>query len=913
MMTKRILRRFAASRETGVISLIVAGALVVRLLGTSRGLPYLHEWDEPAILTYVIRMLQRGDFNPDAGVYPSVYYYMLLPVIYAHYFYLHIRGALSSPWEIQLYHPHGPSTYWWFINFPSFYLWGRTLTALLGAATVYVVYRIGQIAYGPSAGLLAGALLAAAPGAIYYADTVRVDVPMVFFVMLALLLGLNVLRRGARRDYVLAGLLAGLATSTKQSAVVLAFPLIIAHLLNPQRKHMVDLNLLIMGFCSLAGAFAGTPYLLVKGVVREQMIATVLHTGGHPSLSTLKASLPRYLGYFVHPSQGDEWYVIPHTALGLVPAIAALWGLLVGFRWAPGPHLYLISFPLPFIFLTAVQPSLILRYMMPVLPFAALLAAVGSVWLWQRVPVRWLREQTGWSPVLAGVGIAILLAGPVFDAVRLGWRMGHRSDTRTAAVVWLRQHVQPGVRVGFEEDLRWFLPTLERQPFQVFFVPQAAGLGWYSEHRIDYALVSDKNPLRTLPAAAAFSPPAYIHTENWDPDTYPVIDPAITVVDIGKALPVDRATQFPRQIKAAEMIPEPAQSPSPGLIVGSVRLPSLRVVPGRYVLSFAAAWQPPPWLPPLSEIRYRIRVLARDRPVGEFTVDPATPRTYTTPPFEVTADQLLPLRLVEELQGSVWTLHPAKDQCARAPDTPGLNPRQFTIEAWILIHGLHHTSPGNEEREARILSKNAENGYTLRIEGQRPEDTWKLQLALAGNWAAVTGGIGTGPTGSAGQIPLGEWVHVAATADGRRARTYINGEPVGTALSGNPTGAYQGSIQSAGAPLLIGCFAIYDDWFDGLIADVRIWNYALSPDEIRGGMAVPPPAGARGLVAAWSFETVTPDGHIPDVSGHGHDIPRGVNLSRILDPPTISRRQHEREVLGFPLPTEVIVQRVASP
>ncbi len=909
-MARRILTGFAESRETVVISLILAGALAVRLLGVSRGLPYIHEWDEPAILTYVIEMLQRGDLNPNTGVYPSVYYYMLLPVMYVHYVFLHVHGLLLSPWGIQLHHPQAPPTYWFYTNYPSFYLWARMFTACLGAATVYVVYRIGRIAYGPPVGLLAGALLAVAPGAVYYADTVRVDIPMVFFATLTVLLGLNVLRRGARRDYALAGLLAGLATSTKESAVVLAFPLVIAHLLNPQRKHLVDLNLLIMGLCSLVGALAGTPYLLVKGVVREQMITTVLNTSGHPSLSMLKTSLPRYLGYFVHRSQGDEWYVIPHTAFGLVPTIAALLGFIVGFRWAPRLHLYLISFPLLFIFLTAVQPSVVLRYMVPVLPFAVLLAAAGSVWLWQRLPVRWPGKRAGWYLLLAGLGIAILLAGPAFDSLRLAWSMGHRPDTRTAAVAWLRQHVAPGVRVAFEEDLRWYFPALEHQPFQVLFVTQTAGLGWYSQHSIDYALVGEKNPLRNLPTVATFPRPPYVYTGDWTLDTYPVIDPAITVVDIGKALPVDRATQFPRQITPIEMLSEPAQSPTPGTIVSLVRLPGLRVSPGRYALSVTAAWQPPPWLPPLALHQYRIRVLAGDRPVGEFEVDAPTPRTYTTPPFEITSDQVLPLRLVEELQGSVWTLHPTKDRCARVPDASDLNSQQFTVEAWIFMHQLHHTSPSNEERETRILSKNAEAGYTLRIDGQKEERTWKLQLALAGNWSAVTGWIGTGPMGSSGQIPMGEWVHVAATADGHRAQTYINGEPVATAVSGNPTDAYQGPIRSTGSPLFIGCLAVYDDWFDGAIGDVRVWNYARSPAEIRGSMAAPPAAGAPGLVAAWSFDTVTPDGRIPDVSGHGHDIPDAAALSRVLEPLTLSTRQHDREALGLPVPTQVVVQRL---
>ena len=75
------IRARAVSWETGLLGLILMAALAVRLLGVARGLPYMHEWDEPTVLSYVIGMMQRGDLYPNAFVYPSVYYYMLLPVM----------------------------------------------------------------------------------------------------------------------------------------------------------------------------------------------------------------------------------------------------------------------------------------------------------------------------------------------------------------------------------------------------------------------------------------------------------------------------------------------------------------------------------------------------------------------------------------------------------------------------------------------------------------------------------------------------------------------------------------------------------------------------------------------------------------------------------------------------------------
>ncbi len=67
---------------------------------------------------------------------------MLLPGVYLHYTYLHARGILSSPCDIQLCHPQAAgNAYWWYLSPASFCLWGRTLTSLIGTAAVYLVYQ----------------------------------------------------------------------------------------------------------------------------------------------------------------------------------------------------------------------------------------------------------------------------------------------------------------------------------------------------------------------------------------------------------------------------------------------------------------------------------------------------------------------------------------------------------------------------------------------------------------------------------------------------------------------------------------------------------------------------------------------------------------------------------------------------
>jgi len=522
--------------EAAAVCVIVAGALAIRLWGVGRGLPYVHEWDEPLVLTWVIGMLQRGDINPSTFAYPSVYYYLLLPVVHLWYLWLHLRGRITSPWDIQLFHPQGAyAHYWWYISYPSFYLWGRVLTACLGAGTVVVVYRIGAVLFEPAVGLLAAAILAVAPGTIYYADTVRVDVPMIFFLMLAILAGIDVWRRGVRRDYSRAGLLAGLAVSTKPSAFLVALPLLIAHLLNPTRDAVIDRRAVRLALFTVLGFAIGTPYALAQvGYFLDRMSQNAAAYGGFPTAAMMRIGMPLYLGYLVSPQQGQEWYVIPHVAFGIVPALAALVGAIVGFFWKPKVQVYLLSFPVVYFLYTAGQRFLPLRYILPVLPFMALFAAVAAVWVWRWLRLRWTVAPAVCLPALAAAGVVLLLLGPVWDSVALARALAGDRDTRAVAVDWLRHHVTAGSRVAVEAELRWFIPDLNRLPCTVLYATRGADAAWYREHGIDFAVVDTHSWLRAEDVVFRVSSPSYLpaftEVATWPPDTFPLVDPPVLVV-----------------------------------------------------------------------------------------------------------------------------------------------------------------------------------------------------------------------------------------------------------------------------------------------------------------------------------------------------------------------------------------------
>jgi hypothetical protein len=78
-------------------------------------------------------------------------------------------------------------------------------------------------------------------------------------------------------------------------------------------------------------------------------------------------------------------------------------------------------------------------------------------------------------------------------------------------------------------------------------------------------------------------------------------------------------------------------------------------------------------------------------------------------------------------------------------------------------------------------------------------------------------------------LPLSAWSHLAVTYDGAVLRLYVNGTQAGTK-------AVAGQIVPTTGPLRIGGNAIWSEWFQGAIDEIRIYNRALTQGQIQTDM-----------------------------------------------------------------------------
>lgn len=198
----------------------------------------------------------------------------------------------------------------------------------------------------------------------------------------------------------------------------------------------------------------------------------------------------------------------------------------------------------------------------------------------------------------------------------------------------------------------------------------------------------------------------------------------------------------------------------------------------------------------------------------------------------------------------------------RAGATAWKTPEKFTNMSHFTAEALVRQNVAG-----RLISTvmGVEGHYLLRIGDAGVPDT-QLQIASSSN-----------QTNANMTLTLGQWTHIACVFDAGKTTVYFNGRKVlDAANSGRSAvtwGAY-GSDKSEtnGRYFWLGYSYAADRYFDGEMAEVRIWDHCLSAEEINADThfyTVSP--DSEGLVAYWKMD----DGEgttLKDSSPNGNDL-----------------------------------------
>ncbi len=405
------------------VLLVLAAAAVLRVWGIGFGLPYAFEArpDEREIVHTAVKFFE-GNLRPQRFSYPGLFYYALYLCYWALVGVGVAAGVISGPYDMRYLYVAGPD---------ALHITARLLSAAFGVATVYVTWRLGRRAFGRRTGLLAAVFLAVAYLHGRDSHFGVTDVAMTFFVALAHLPILDLLRTARRKAYVLTGLAAGLGISTKYNAAVLAAPTLAAHALAGPRRSWRGLVLCF--FVCVAAYLAASPYTLIEwkefwGDVHYEVFV-------HGLQQTHAGDAGR--GWTRHLTVSLRY------GLGLPMCLAAAAGMAAALARRPRPAAVLLTWPLAYYAVLGPRRTVFVRYAIPLLPSLCLFAGyAASRWL------AWARRR---GRAARGVAAAALLAivAPTLTRLVQFDDFISRLDTRDLAAMWLQRHMTEKDRVAW--------------------------------------------------------------------------------------------------------------------------------------------------------------------------------------------------------------------------------------------------------------------------------------------------------------------------------------------------------------------------------------------------------------------------------------------------------------------------------
>lgn len=400
-------------------------ALALRLWGFRHGLPFVYNADESAhFVPRAVRFFDDG-YNPGYFKNPPGFTYLI------HGLYAVWLGGDEAAQRFK----DDPG---------SLFAAARIVSALLGTAAVGLVYAAGARLFDRRVGLLAAAVLAVSFLPVFYSHLALNDGPALFPIALALLGCAGIVRRGRLLDYALAGAGLGLGAATKYTAGIVLVSLLAAAAAQiwpvEGRRRGVQGLALAAGVALLA-FFVANPYAFLDfEQFRAQLRAQGTLSGRHKLGAGDENGLEFYLWVFT-------W------GLGWLPALAALLGAgaaLVRDRFAG----LVLALPVPvYLAYMATQERHFGRWLLPIFPAVALLAAYGALWLATRASLRRPRHAQAFVAAAAMLLLAQGAAYSVHNDVVLT-----REDTRTATRDWMLENVPAGSQIVLEPAVpakRW--------------------------------------------------------------------------------------------------------------------------------------------------------------------------------------------------------------------------------------------------------------------------------------------------------------------------------------------------------------------------------------------------------------------------------------------------------------------------
>jgi len=255
--------------------------------------------------------------------------------------------------------------------------------AIFGALTLFATYKFGKLLYNDRVGFISTVLLSSYPFFYVSSHGAGLDIPITFFVVMALYFLYKALVEARQSSYLYAGLMLGLGLLTKYPIILLVLSMTIILLLLMKKIHLgnrrgltiitMDLEILkgliIMTLVSIA-CVAPWAYetLIVKNQLKEWLDAS--------QIQTAPFTLQTIIGYYIP-------FSLPQLMTPLL-ALLAVFGLGYAFYVLKRNDLVVISWIVIVDLVFSLLPNKNWRYVVPFLPAFAILTSTLIWSLWEK-------------------------------------------------------------------------------------------------------------------------------------------------------------------------------------------------------------------------------------------------------------------------------------------------------------------------------------------------------------------------------------------------------------------------------------------------------------------------------------------------------------------------------------------------
>jgi len=428
-----------------IIVLIIAS--ILRFWGIWHGYPFSYFPDEQHFVNRAITF-GSGDLNPHWFHKPAFLMYILF-FDYGIFFVIgKITGMFSNIDSFAVYY---------FQNSWPFILIGRITVTLFGIATIYVVYKIGEKFWSKTVGLFCSMFLTLSYGHIFCGQDIKADVPTAFFTALSIYFLLRIVdnKNFSKKDYILAGLFAGLGTATKYySIAILPCILIVSIYEILNKRNILLFRKYLYSLLSFWGIyFIVSPFNFLDPLGRRSAFGEIVNIFNKlcpfnfnifpPLEGKSNFLIENYRDNFILDSLLNYIKVMLSTeGVGIIIGIIIILSICYTLYKPTLKKILLLSFPILFSIISIVMnPSYTEpRHQLIIYPFLLVVAGIAI----------YETTRNYLSNHKINIILSLLLIFPLVSVIKHNIHIS-KTDTRTLAKYWIESNIPPDTKLLLDE------------------------------------------------------------------------------------------------------------------------------------------------------------------------------------------------------------------------------------------------------------------------------------------------------------------------------------------------------------------------------------------------------------------------------------------------------------------------------